>query len=128
MTVASVADPLIVILTLSPALTCGLSDALGSGDGETGAGVEVAAVFGVALLFAFELFSVLPGSQAASASDSSITAKSFFIMIALHSFQLLLKRSAGFPSSLGEWESSAKHFMPGGIFFVAARARTSDGS
>jgi hypothetical protein len=36
-------------------LTCGLTEALGSGDGETGAGVDAAVfVFGFALL-AFEL-------------------------------------------------------------------------
>ena len=63
--------------------------ALGSGDGETGAGVDAAAagVLGVALLLAFELLSVLAGSQAASVSDSSTIAKSFFVMIVLHSYQ-----------------------------------------
>jgi len=70
-------------------LNCGLSAALGSGDGKTGAGVDAAGVFGVALLFVFELLSVLPGSQAASVSDRSTIAKSFFVMIVLHSFQRL---------------------------------------
>jgi hypothetical protein len=100
-TVASVADPLIVILTLSPALTCGLTDALGSGEAETGAGDDAA---GLALLFAFALVSVLAGSQAAIVSDRSITAKNFFVMIVLHSYERSCKRSCWFPSSLGEWE------------------------
>src|SRR5258708_37932478 len=82
-TVASVAAPLIVTLTLSPVLTCDCTDALDSGDAEIGAGVDAA---GLALLFAFELFSVLPESQAERVSDRSITAKSFFVMIVLHSY------------------------------------------
>src|SRR5258708_2965413 len=81
-TVASVAAPLMLILTLSPAFNCGLADGLGSG--ETGAGVDAA---GLALLFAFELFSVPTGSQAERVSDRSITAKSFFVMIILHSYE-----------------------------------------
>ncbi len=90
-TVASTGDPLTMIFTLSPALICGLSAALGSGEGATGAGVDVAG--GFALLFEFELFSVVAGSQAASVSDRSITAKSFFVMIvSIHPFGLSLEK------------------------------------
>jgi hypothetical protein len=85
-TVAAVATPLTVTLTLSPALSGGLTDALGPGDGETGAGAagdDSAGVAGFVFPLAFELFSLL-GSQAASVSASSNTAKSFFVMIVLH--------------------------------------------
>jgi hypothetical protein len=98
MTVASVADPLIVIFTLSPALTWGLTDELGSG--ETAAGVDAG---GFAFVFPFELLSVPAGSQAAMVSDRSITAKSFFVMIVLHCLNAPLEERY-FSSSLGEWE------------------------
>jgi hypothetical protein len=109
-TVASVAAPLIVTFTLSPALTCGFTDVLASGDGETGAGVEAAGLL-AALLFVFELFSGL-GSQAASVNDSSTTAKSFFvIVVSIHPLSLSLRKEGCLPSSLGEWRKAAKHFM-----------------
>src|SRR6266436_1053444 len=81
-----------VTLTLSPIFNCGLTDGLGSG--VAGAGVEAA---GFALLFAFELFSVPAGSQAEIVSDKSITARSFFVMIVLHSYKRPPSRSVGFP-------------------------------
>src|SRR5258708_6779669 len=99
-TVASVAAPLIVILTLSPALTCALVDALGSG--ETGAGVDAA---GLALLFAFELLSVPAGSQAAIVSDRINTTKSFFVMIVL---RCLNAPARGAPVSLLRWVNGNK--------------------
>jgi hypothetical protein len=78
-----------------------LADGLGSGD--TGAGVDAVGLFGFVLLFAFELFSVLAGSQAASASDSITKARSFFVMIVLHSFERSY-REALVPFFGGEWE------------------------
>jgi hypothetical protein len=83
-------------------LTCGLTEALGSGDGATGAGVD-AAVFGLAL-FAFELLSVLPGSQAANVSDRSTTAKSFFVMICPPFVCAPPKEGELLPFFAGEWE------------------------
>jgi hypothetical protein len=112
-----------MIFTLSPALTCGLSAGLGSGEGATGAGVDVAG--GFALLFVLELFSVVAGSQAASVSDRSITAKSFFVMIvSIHPFGRSFQKGGLIPSSLGEWEKESKHFMFPKDFFCGRAART----
>jgi hypothetical protein len=94
-------------------LTKGFTGVLASGEGEAGDGVAVTGTFGVELVFPFELFSVLLGSQAATASDKSITAKSFFVMIVSIrlSGRLPLEAERRLPSSLGEWWQRAKRFM-----------------
>src|SRR5436309_15866198 len=83
-TMASANDPLIDTFTASPALSCAAADGLGSAVGEAGAGVETVWFIGFALLFAFELSGPLD-SQAVKASDRSVTARIFFVMVILHS-------------------------------------------
>jgi hypothetical protein len=86
-TVASLDDPLDFTFTLSPALNCGAL-------GVTGAGVtcSLAPVFGLALVPGLALLLalvVLSGveleSQAARANAKSTTAKSFVVIVSLHS-------------------------------------------
>src|SRR5436853_7912277 len=83
-TMASASDPLIDTFTAWPALSCAAADGLGSGVGEAGAGVETDWFIGFVLLFAFE-FSGPLDSQAVKASDRSVTARIFFVMVILHS-------------------------------------------
>src|SRR5437867_4848045 len=86
-TVAAADAPLIATLTLSPALSDDVADGLTSGVGAEVAG-EACSSVGAGLLlvfvlvFAFELLSVEPESQAANATDKSTTAKIFLIMLA----------------------------------------------
>jgi hypothetical protein len=80
--VASEITPLVVTFTLSPALSCGVADGLATGDGlAAGAGEAWPLAFVFAGLFAFELVSVDPGSQAAMLKDKSNTAKIILVMI-----------------------------------------------
>src|SRR5205814_6889803 len=83
--------------TASPALSCAAADGLGSGVGEAGAGVETVWFIGFVLLFAFELSGPLD-SQAVKASDRSVTARIFFVMVILHSMDV--SRSGRPPSLL----------------------------
>src|SRR2546430_16814351 len=96
-TMPSANDPLIDTFTASPALSCAAADGPGSGVGEAGAGVETVWFIGFVLLFAFELSGPLD-SQAVKASDRSVTARIFFVMVILHSMDV--SRSGRPPSLL----------------------------
>ena len=84
-TVALVIAPLAVTFTLSPALSCGWTDGLGPGEG-LGIGVGVTWPLTFEGLFAFELVSGELESHAATVSDKSTIAKSFLVMMFLHSY------------------------------------------
>src|SRR5712691_6974484 len=113
-TVASLDDPLDLTFTLSPALNCGVVGVLVAGAGDA---CSLAPVFGVAAAkgwsfrLAGALFSVVePESQAARKIAKSTTAKSFVVIVFLHSWWQPLFQRAVSDSSLGEWRLGAKHF------------------
>src|SRR6266705_6767695 len=107
-TVASLDDPLDFTFTLSPALNCAVLDVPVAG---AGVACSFAPVFGLAVAgwstFRLALL-VLSGveleSQAARASARSTTAKSFVVIVSVHSCVSLFAERADFVSSLGEWK------------------------
>src|SRR5687768_2952776 len=112
-TVASEVVPLFETFTLSPALTCGLAEAIGSGVW-TGTGVgEAVTLAALDALLAFELVSVGVCSHAAALKDKSNAAKTVLFMICLL-FAILISHFGSLrrkPQFAGEWLKTAKHFM-----------------